>query len=267
MTGSSGEAISLLLMSQLLGDGRLLERAVRLADTIVETLAHAVSARAGGARSDSPRTGFTCGDAGIAYSLLEFFHETGIATYRQAAQALLDRIRQFYDSQHGNWPDGWGDEEQDVRYASPRSYSISWCQGAPGIAITSLRAYELLGESRYQQDACAALVTTQRMLQRSIRSETGNYSLCHGIAGDSVVVMYGCAALPSMSDARRLATEAANEGIRLYGRRGLEWPCGTEGGESPGLMAGLAGIGYFYLHCVDVTSVPPLAPHMAISGR
>jgi lantibiotic modifying enzyme len=46
------------------------------------------------------------------------------------------------------------------------------------------------------------------------------------------------------------AEEAAVEGLRLYGASG-NWPCGTIQGDTPGLMLGRAGIGYFYLRLAD----------------
>ena len=45
--------------------------------------------------------------------------------------------------------------------------------------------------------------------------------------------------------------EVANAGIETYAERGLSWPCGAGGGETPSLMLGLAGIGLFYLRLRD----------------
>jgi lantibiotic modifying enzyme len=39
----------------------------------------------------------------------------------------------------------------------------------------------------------------------------------------------------------------------------LQWPCGAPGGaETPNLMLGLAGIGYFYLRLYDPIHTPSL---------
>jgi lantibiotic modifying enzyme len=35
--------------------------------------------------------------------------------------------------------------------------------------------------------------------------------------------------------------------VERYARTRAAWPCGTHTGETPNLMLGLAGIGYFYL--------------------
>jgi hypothetical protein len=54
-----------------------------------------------------------------------------------------------------------------------------------------------------------------------------------------------------------LALEVAKAGIENYAERGLSWPCGTGGGETPSLMLGLAGIGYPYLRLHD-QAIPSL---------
>jgi lantibiotic modifying enzyme len=43
--------------------------------------------------------------------------------------------------------------------------------------------------------------------------------------------------------------------MERYARTGVSWPCGTHSGETPNLMLGLAGIGYFYLR-LAVPQVP-----------
>jgi hypothetical protein len=65
-------------------------------------------------------------------------------------------------------------------------------------------------------------------------------------------------------DARALATAIGDSGIDRYERARMVWPGGvTGGGESPTLMLGSAGTGYFYLRLFDPTlpSVLLLRPH------
>jgi hypothetical protein len=52
---------------------------------------------------------------------------------------------------------------------------------------------------------------------------------------------------PDSIEASPLAYRVADAGIERYAARGAPWPCGVGGGETPGLMLGLAGIGYSYL--------------------
>jgi len=45
--------------------------------------------------------------------------------------------------------------------------------------------------------------------------------------------------------------------IEAYEMNRLPWPCGVlGGGETPNLMLGLSGIGYFYLRLHDPANVP-----------
>ena len=46
-------------------------------------------------------------------------------------------------------------------------------------------------------------------------------------------------------------------GQAQYVQQNLPWPCGVMGGwETPNLMLGLAGIGYFYLRLHDPAMIP-----------
>jgi lantibiotic modifying enzyme len=58
---------------------------------------------------------------------------------------------------------------------------------------------------------------------------------------------------------RKIADWIGERGIQEFHNQEAPWPCGVlEGGETPGLMLGLAGIGYFYLRLHDPEGVPPV---------
>jgi lantibiotic modifying enzyme len=102
-----------------------------------------------------------------------------------------------------------------------------------------------------------ALQTTADAVDDAVRRGTANFSLCHGLAGNADVLLSGAEALPSLAPrARRLAEAVGVAGIERYARD-HDWPCGAGGGETPGLMLGLAGIGHFFLrlHSPDIPSV------------
>jgi len=49
----------------------------------------------------------------------------------------------------------------------------------------------------------------------------------------------------------------AQRGVEMYERKGLLWSCGVNGGaETPNLMLGTAGIGYFYLRVAEPERTP-----------
>ncbi|MEZ4571354.1 MAG: lanthionine synthetase LanC family protein [Thermomicrobiales bacterium] len=63
--------------------------------------------------------------------------------------------------------------------------------GAPGIALSRLRAWELTGDERYRDEAITALNTTQQAVINGLEDGTVNYSLCHGLAGNAEILALG----------------------------------------------------------------------------
>jgi lantibiotic modifying enzyme len=66
------------------------------------------------------------------------------------------------------------------------------------------------------------------------------------------VLRYGARVLgPEPAQSEALAAAVAQVGMERYAPQvGATWP-GATGGETPGLMLGLAGAGYFYLRLND----------------
>ncbi|HET8775549.1 MAG TPA: lanthionine synthetase LanC family protein [Thermoanaerobaculia bacterium] len=196
-------------------------------------------------------TGYSHGAAGIAVALLELYARTNDGKYREAAEAGFAYERRLYSPQQQNWP--------DLRsFSSPNpqqpGYSLAWCHGAPGIALSRIRAYELTKDDRYRLEADAALGGTYRGLAAPAAGE--NYSLCHGLGGNAEPFLV---AADSFGDPRyrAMAENVGDRGIQaVHAQRNL-WPCGVmSGGESPNLMIGTAGIGYFYLRLYDSRATP-----------
>jgi lantibiotic modifying enzyme len=203
-------------------------------------------------------TGFGHGAAGVGYALLEFFHATGDSKYRKAAESAFAYERHWYDPSQQNWPDLREQPGQPRPSRKALPFITAWCHGAPGIALSRLRAYEILKDSTCKAEALVAVETTRRAIESRLHSPNANYSLCHGLAGNAEVLRFGFAVLESAaSEAAKAAPEVAAKGIENFGRGECSWPCGTPAGENPSLMLGLAGIGYFYLR-LAVPSVPSI---------
>ena len=84
----------------------------------------------------------------------------------------------------------------------------------------------------------------------------GNYSLCHGSSGNSDLLILADDLVPGSGD-RPLAESVGRQGIEVFEQTGSPWPCGVQdAGETPNLLLGLAGIGYFYLRLHDSRRVP-----------
>jgi class II lanthipeptide synthase len=250
LSGRAGAVLGLLALARLLDDHDCRRLACHLGDEIV------AGARADGsgglswpsavhcARRDL--TGLSHGAAGVGWALLELFDASGDERYRLAAEGAFAYERRWFDGERGNWLDfrlGAHDASDPKRPAC----ASHWCHGAPGIVLSRLRAYQLLARPTHLEEARAGLETTRRTVEEATREGSGNYSLCHGMGGNSDVLLEAARTLGDAAAQDLSAAVAAGlAGLRRYGRGGIPWPCGGRG-PSPGLMLGLAGIGQFYL--------------------
>ena len=203
--------------------------------------------------------GHSHGTAGIAVALLELFAATGDARFRHGADRAHDYERHWYDPAQRNWP--------DLRFgaSSPKiqpSYPVYWCHGAAGIGFSRLRAFAITGDPRLRSEAEIAVSTTARLIDMLAGgpgqgSSDANFSLCHGMAGNADLMLFGAELLGDAECCRR-AYLVGDVGIARHGSANA-WPCGVpNGGETPGLLLGLAGIGYFYLRLHAPSAVPSL---------
>ena len=205
-------------------------------------------------------TGFSHGAGGVAWALLELWGATRQEKFRAAAEQGFAYERQHYSAEHENWPDfrGLYDSWAAAGGQGGPGFMTAWCHGAPGIGLARLRAYTLTGEEAYRREAEAALRTTARALSVPVYPGQGNYSLCHGSGGNAELLVYASRVLGEDSY-RQVAEQVGRTGVEQYRASLSPWPCGVlEGGETPGLMLGLAGIGYFYLRLHDPARVAPV---------
>jgi hypothetical protein len=251
LSGTAGAIAALVSLRDILNDKSLLNFAVRLGKRLLRAAnksAAGYSWGSFGSRLQRNLTGFSHGAAGVGYALLELFYATGETKYRLGAERAFDYERQWFDADVGNWPDFREEMGQRSRIQVPLSFATLWCHGAPGIALSRLRAYQIIKDDKYKTEAITALQTTRQAIRSWLRTGSENYSLCHGLSGNAEVLLYGCQILgqEAIGD-RDLVDDVAKIGADVYGQPGKEWPCGVEGGQCPSLMLGLAGIGHFYL--------------------
>ena len=245
----------MLRLRRDLGDAALVRLARQLGDGLLKSAEYS----AGGCswRSDTFRyqhnlLGFSHGTAGVAYALLELYHATDEAQYLRVAEDALRYERQFFNSDVGNWPD-FREESERPRRKGPLSYKIFWCHGAPGIALSRLRAYQITGNEAYSQEAEIALNTTRAAVVASMQSRRADYSLCHGLPGNADVLISRYQVLGlARTDDIRLARQVAVAIAQFPGLGDVE---------SPGLMLGLAGAGYFFLRLGNAEVPSVLLPH------
>lgn len=268
LSGGAGAIPALLALHKKYGRDSFLDLAVRHGNFLVAAARKTAAGWSWNTLNIEPErrredlNGFSHGAGGIAWSLLELARATGEGKFRVAAEQGFRYERQHFNREHENWPDFRGLYDPWMAGAQGGAggptYMNAWCHGAPGIGLARLRAFALTGEDGYRQEAEAALRTTARALAQPVYPGQGNYSLCHGSCGNAELLLYA---------SRLLGNEDYAEPARRLGREGIEqcqktyapWPCGVpNGGETPGLMLGLAGIGHFYLRLHDPAGVPPI---------
>ena len=249
--GTAGALVALVILRDMLDDKSLLDDAIQLGDDLLERAVKSDVGYSWGSPASSRQrnlTGFSHGTAGVGYALLELFQATGEIKYRIGSERAFNYERHWFDRTAGNWPDFREEVGKGRRRNAPLSFASLWCHGAPGIALSRLRAFHLLGDDTCKAEAITALETTRNTISGWLESGTENYSLCHGLAGNAETLIYGCEVLgEKVAEDHKLIAEVANAGVERYEKPGASWPCGSGGEQTPSLMLGLAGIGYFYL--------------------
>jgi lantibiotic modifying enzyme len=265
LAGCAGAIVALLLLrGQYVEDDSLVAFASRLGDHLISV---AVKAESGwswgrlhepGSGAFGNLTGYSHGAGGIGSALLELYSATGEARFRDAGEQAFRYERHWFDPAKGNWPDLRDPELSGASREQGVSYMNAWCHGAPGIALSRLRVYEMLGDEVCRSEAETAIETTTANLYGNSEMSQTNYSLCHGLGGNSEPLLYGAQVL-GRADLFARAEEVALRGIESYEAQRLPWPCGGPGGlETAGLMLGLAGISYYYLRMADPEETPSL---------
>jgi lantibiotic modifying enzyme len=265
LAGCAGAIVALLLLrEQFVEDDALIEFALRIGDHLIETAVKTENGWSWGelykpeSGAFGNMTGYSHGAGGIGLALLELYHATKEKRFREAGEAAFQYERHWFNPANGNWPDLRAPELSGGSRAQGISYMNAWCHGAPGIALSRLRSYEILNCEVCRSEAETGINTTINNLYGNSEMSQTNYSLCHGLGGNSEALVYGSSLL-AMPQLYAQAEEVALRGIESYEAQKLPWPCGGPGGlESAGLMMGLAGISYFYLRMADPQRTPSL---------
>lgn len=245
MSGVAGCAVVLLDLHRQTGDGRLLKLARRCGERLRAT---AVAPVEGGAAwistaAAEPLAGFSHGAAGIAWALLRLADACGEPAFGDLAQRALDFERALFLPEASNWMD-----RRRFKEAPPDFRSTAWCHGAPGVALARLLSLPLLDDAKVRGEIAVGLAETVRS------GFGGNHSLCHGDLGNLDILLLAAA----RTGDERWRQEAFRQAARVCDEAvcGV-WRCGLpRHQESPGLMIGLAGIGYGLLRLAAPERVP-----------
>ncbi len=199
-----------------------------------------------------PLTGFAHGAAGCGWAMLELAAATGDDRFRRAAVNAFEYERGLFEPELGTWREVRTIDRTSVNVALSAGddiYMLAWCHGAPGIGLSRLRALRRLPDPELRAEAAIAVESTlARGFDRS-------HCLCHGDLGNAELLLEAGLAL---GDGPRWRAEANRAGGRVLESIATHgWRSGLPRGvEVPGLMTGLAGIGYGFLRLARPAQVP-----------
>lgn len=270
ITGAAGCIGSLISLYRCRPSQSILAAAIECGNKIVsyaQTMEQGVSWQLKDAE-EKPLSGFSHGAAGMAWALLELASLTGDLRFRTTALSAIEYERSLFCPEVKNWTDlryvsgssalSYVSSLPDLKYFPNAILSdnkdnqhicmMAWCHGAPGIGLARLRCLQYLDDAAIRAEINTALETTLT------HGFGHNHSLCHGDLGNLELLLQASLTLDDLQWKTQVDRLAAIilESIDEHG-----WLCGVPlGVETPGLMTGLAGIGYGLLRLAEPERVP-----------
>jgi type 2 lantibiotic biosynthesis protein LanM len=247
IAGAAGCIAALACLQRVRPTPSTLSAAVQCGDHLLahSQLVHSVPTWLNPALGPQPLTGFSHGTAGIAWALAELAQLSGLERFHTAAYQALSYERQHFNAELANWPDlrTWGHP------GDTRRPMVAWCHGAVGIGLGRLAMLSHCREpyeaAKLRSEALTAVFTA------TAHGFGQNHSLCHGDLGNLELL---CRAADTLGEPGLLARVISAAARVLDATERDRWQCGLPlGVESPGLMTGLAGIGYGLLRLAEPT--------------
>ena len=235
IAGSTGGLASILTLHSVTKDPALEEIASRCGERLLATATDQACGKAW--QLDDlgpvPIVGASHGTAGAAWALLRIASITEREDFFELGNAALAYERSQYDASRQNWPNNMHAEEDAPEFTRWR---VQWCHGAPGIGLLRAKMLEQGFDAIIANEVRVAAETT-------LRAGFGfGHCLCHGDVGNLECLMMMADGLKD-DDLRakaKLQADRVLDSIEEHGAR-----CGVPNGvQTPGLMTGLAGIGY-----------------------
>lgn len=192
--------------------------------------------------------GFAHGGAGVAWALWELANLTKDQGFGTAAMKAIINERDHFEGNLTSWLE-LEDFSEVVSGNRPIvSLRTTWCNGASGIGLGRLAGLQYVDDAQTRTEIYTSINNTLKM------GFGLNHCLCHGDLGNIELLLQAQKILGDGEWSPHLTSVSSSivESINNYG-----WLCGVPlGVETPGLMTGLAGIGYGLLRLVAPTRVP-----------
>ncbi|MEU7589947.1 type 2 lanthipeptide synthetase LanM family protein [Micromonospora sp. NPDC049230] len=252
--GTAGAALSILALHRARPDDWTLDT-LRAAGVTLEDRAVRVPGGIGWRtefEAGQALLGFAHGASGITYALASIAEVTGESRLNDLCGQALGFERHHLSRERGNWPNLRTD-------SGPDAYMDAWCHGAGGIGLARAALLRLPGIAPWHDlvrtDLDLALGTARDDLIVADRFVgIGNDSICHGDLGLVETVLTAGSVLgdPELTLVGRRAARVIAEQVVGGGPR----PGVPQGITTPGLLMGLAGIGYGLLRAVLPERIP-----------
>ncbi|NOR64255.1 MAG: type 2 lantipeptide synthetase LanM [Rhodobacteraceae bacterium] len=193
-------------------------------------------------------TGLAHGTAGIAFFLATLGAEQEDNALLQAADRALAYERWAFSPEENNWK-----RFDPLHPESESIFQVSWCHGAPGAGLSRLGLLNsqaklpFLNALELKADMAAATATL-------LADDNGNHTLCHGSLGNAVILNQLLAAQGNGDAQAVMDTRKAKLAQSIgTGNMQSDLPFGMA---PPGLMTGIAGMGYGLLSLRNEADMP-----------
>ena len=248
LAGQAGAILGLLWLRRHLGDDSLLEWAIRLGDALI---AAGKRDRTGSLELAQPPWAWLARPDWL-FAWRRWRGHRAVGTRGGCSRRSVQRGRPWRPSRMNGGgttpPKRIGRifaEADGGRSRISQRFSTAWCHGAPGIALSRLRAMQLAPTPEIASELQAALGTTSQATAAMLDAPGTSFCLCHGLAGNAEVLNL-CANGSGAALVWRVATHCRRTSVAERA---------PSPDAAPGLMLGRSGIGLFYLRLFD-PSVP-----------
>jgi len=194
--------------------------------------------------AEEPLSGFSHGNAGVGWALMNLYKVTKEEIFRSTAIEAVSYEDTLFDQRVGNWASRqglWG-----TGSASPSL--LAWCHGAPGIVLSRVPFLSEFTDKGFQDRLDVAAATVLR------EGFEASQCFCHGDLGNLDCLLEFARARGDLELLDTVWVLGGQIGERV---RNEGWQCGIpKSMETPGLMVGIAGIGYEFLRLAALDRVP-----------
>jgi type 2 lantibiotic biosynthesis protein LanM len=251
ISGSAGAVLALLSLYAARPAPEVLDAARTFAATLVRRAEQARDGIGwrGAMNPNAALAGFSHGASGIAVALARLDQVLGRRDHAGLVRGALRFERSLYDPANRCW--------LDLRETTPDEYTmIAWCHGGPGIGMARTDLLGYLGDDEILDEdldnAVAGIL--EYGFGGDVITGTGNHSICHGDLGNLETLLLAARARGDDELAHRTALVGSSI-LTSVEQEG--WLCGVPlGAETPGLMSGIAGIGYNLLRLAMPERIP-----------